>query len=240
MLLSRSETHNTARKRTHSSEDYVALFSNRLSFIDLIYTMGFFSPAPQGLVDSTSTGSDSDLPTSPGSVVLSSQGLPIFTLQDSTSSTAQDSTDSTAQDSTGSAPQDLMIPASQDPSQDSTLPSSKGSTISSPNLSVVSISQVLIFPSSGRSHIPTFDESTAQISQITDLIQNIKEHVSGENTTHTQASLDHIILHVTNLVLNKQIHLQELENKCVEIEKKNHTISTLRGEFDVKDTTISN
>jgi hypothetical protein len=55
-----------------------------------------------------------------------------------------------------------------------------------------------------------------------------------------QASLDHIILHVTNLVLNKQIYLQELANKCVEIEKKNDTITTLRGEIDVQDTTNSN
>jgi uncharacterized coiled-coil protein SlyX len=41
-------------------------------------------------------------------------------------------------------------------------------------------------------------------------------------------------------VFGKQIYLQELENKCVEIEKKNDTISTLRGEFDVKDATINN
>jgi uncharacterized protein (DUF3084 family) len=105
--------------------------------------------------------------------------------------------------------------------------------------SAVSSSQGSAVRSSGKSTIPTFDESTTQISQITELIQNVKQHVSEENTAHTQASLDHIILHVTNLVFGKQIYLQELANKCIEIEKKNDTITTLCKEIDVKNTTIS-
>jgi uncharacterized protein (DUF3084 family) len=40
-------------------------------------------------------------------------------------------------------------------------------------------------------------------------------------------------------VFGKQIYLQELANKCIEIEKKNDTITTLCKEIDVKNTTIS-
>jgi hypothetical protein len=188
--------------------------------------MSSSSSGPQGLVQSTSTGLD-DSP-----------------LSDSISFTPQSLSIRTEQNSTGSTPQDSFTLSSQDRPQDSTLPSSQGSVQDSIVLtsqdSAVSSSQGSAVRTSRDPAIPKFDESTAQISQVTDLIQNIKQHVSEENTAHTQASLDHIILHVTNLVFEKQIYLQELANKCVEIEKKNDTITTLRGEIDVQDTTTSN
>jgi hypothetical protein len=188
--------------------------------------MSSSSSGPQGLVQSTSTGLD-DSP-----------------LSDSISFTPQSLSIRTEQNSTGSIPQDSFTLSSQDRPQDSTLPSSQGSvqdsTISTPQDPAISSSQSSAVRPSPESTIPTFHESTTQISQITELIQNVNQHVSEENTAHTQASLDHIILHVTNLVFGKQIYLQELENKCVEIEKKIDTISTLRGEFDVKDATINN
>jgi uncharacterized coiled-coil protein SlyX len=55
-----------------------------------------------------------------------------------------------------------------------------------------------------------------------------------------QASLDHVLLQTINLIFGKQLYLQELANKSVEIEKKNDNIKTLSGEIDVKNTTISN
>jgi hypothetical protein len=124
--------------------------------------------------------------------------------------------------------QSSTIPLSQDLpiaiAQDSVNPSLQGSTLRS----------------SPEPTVPTFEESTTQISQMTELIQSINRHVNDDNTAIIQASLDNILLQTINLILHKQVYQQGLTNKSAEIAKRDDTIVTLTGNIDSNIAIIGN
>jgi hypothetical protein len=177
----------------------------------LLSVINCFSSTPQGVFHRKSTGSGSENAQATGSsissvdsvtpapqdcVVSTSQNSTNYKLKYSINPLLPDSPTTTAKDSTNTMLQSSTIPSSQDSPivlpQDSVIPPSQGSTLRS----------------SPETTVPTFEESTPQISQVTELIQNIKRHVNDDNTAIIQASLDHILLQTTNLILHKQVYQQ--------------------------------